>query len=122
MTILSTDPSVTDAVRHRQAIEQLIAACVVEDLLEAGYRIVAARGPTGPTPPTFATIMSQLGEADEDNLMVYDPDNYPPLPADGWVHLVYGNEGHDVISDYTANLEYCMKRANALAVTINVGS
>lgn len=33
----------------------------------------------------------------------------------GWVYLVYGNDGWDVISDYTTNLERLLRGANKLS-------
>jgi hypothetical protein len=43
-----------------------------------------------------------LMSTDEDYLMVYEPGKKERL---GWIHLVYGNDGYDVVSDYTTNLE-----------------
>lgn len=35
--------------------------------------------------------------------------------SEGWVYVVMGNDGWDVISDYTTNLEPLMSGANRLA-------
>lgn len=35
--------------------------------------------------------------------------------SEGWVYIVLGNDGWDVISDYTVNLEPLLAGANALA-------
>jgi len=39
----------------------------------------------------------------------------------GWVMCVYGNDGTDVISDYTTNLEELLSKANNLAESIEEG-
>jgi hypothetical protein len=33
----------------------------------------------------------------------------------GWVFFVYGNDGWDVVNDYTTNLEFIMQCANKIA-------
>jgi len=33
----------------------------------------------------------------------------------GWVYFVYGNDGWDVVSDYTTNLEAVLKGSGELA-------
>lgn len=61
---------------------------------------------------------------DEDYLFVYDPkqpdeDDAEDGRADankiGWIWFIYGNDGHDVVSDYTTNLEKVLQGATALA-------
>lgn len=37
----------------------------------------------------------------------------------GWVRFVYGNDGHDVISDYTTNLESVLEPINAYAESLD---
>lgn len=48
---------------------------------------------------------------DEEFLYAYDSDGKHV----GWVHLVYGNSGWDVISDNTNNLEDALIAATELA-------
>lgn len=37
------------------------------------------------------------------------------ISVHGWILLVLGNSGYDIISDYTTNLEEFLKNCNALA-------
>jgi len=54
----------------------------------------------------YAEIMAALNSTDEDQLIVRDAAGMKL----GWVYLVYGNDGYDVISDYTVSLEPIMKK------------
>ena len=58
--------------------------------------------------------MKLLGECDEDRIVVYTP----AKGRVGWLHLVYGNDGNDVIADYTTNLEPQLQAVNAYAETL----
>ena len=130
MTIVTTAYKVSAAVTKRQKVEKRIAARAVADLLNAGYVLAVAMGDEYPEATTTdkKTVMLQLGECDEDRLMVYQPDHVPPdgtcgndYPPYGWVHLVYGNDGWDVISDYTLNLEGVLASAVKMAEEISEG-
>jgi hypothetical protein len=50
---------------------------------------------------------------DEEKLLVRKTANSRTF--DGWVFFVYGNNGPDVINDYTTNLEPALVKTNALA-------
>lgn len=63
-----------------------------------------------------AKIMSALMATGEDTLHVYSGDRLV-----GWVKLVYGNDGHDVIHDYTISLENEMRGAECIADLIAEG-
>ena len=53
---------------------------------------------------------------DEDKLLFYKQEDIGTVNAlYGWVFFVYGNDGYDVVNDYTINLESVMKEANELA-------
>jgi hypothetical protein len=58
-------------------------------------------------------------ETDDDRLFVYKVDG-PKGRRDwfGWVFFVYGNDGYDVISDYTTNLESSLTATNKLAESL----
>ena len=112
------DPSVT----RRQKIESRIASRAVSALLAAGYSLSVAQGGEDEQPATTSKrkIMELLGECDEDYLFVY-----APAPSQikagwkiGWVHLVYGNDGNDVIADYTCTLESQLAAVLAYAETL----
>ena len=128
MTIVTTAYPVDASVKRRQRVEQRIASRAVSALLDAGFTLAVAQGDERPEPATRskARIMRELGECDDDRLMVYKPDNLPPLnatgnehPADGWIHFVYGNDGWDVMSDYTTSLESYIADAIKYAKTFS---
>lgn len=90
-------------VKTRQRIERLIVTAVINALLKAGFSITIENG--GDTPELTqstdrAEIISHLFLTDEEYII--------PVQSGtrfGWVYAVYGNDGWDVISDYTVNLE-----------------
>jgi hypothetical protein len=71
---------------------------------------------------SYKAIMGAIMSVDDEYIMVYEkPANYGPASKSGkrigWVRLVYGNDGPDVISDYTTNLgdgEFCDDKSKAL--------
>jgi hypothetical protein len=124
MPIVTTAYEVSPAVTRRQKVERSIVSRAVSDLLAAGYTLAVSQGDERPEPATThkATIMKQLGNCDEDRLLVYQPTRVPPAHATGrefapfgWVFLVYGNDGWDVLADFTGNLESVLAPATALA-------
>jgi len=92
------------SVKMRRMVEREIATAIVDSLLAAGFRISVDNGDDRTSPyRDQKTIMKALFYTDEDRLFVYkdcDGDNWF-----GWAYLVYGNDGWDVLSDYTVNLE-----------------
>jgi hypothetical protein len=63
-----------------------------------------------------SAIEAALFTTDEDYIYVYIDDEDPiDLRPDYWVRLVYGNDGWDVISDYSVTLEKHLSEAHALA-------
>ena len=118
MTIVTTahmhhiDPSVT----RRQKIESRIASRAVSALLKAGYWLAVCQGDEDEQPASRykRDIMRDLGECDEDRIIVYSPTK----GRIGWVHLVYGNDGNDVIADYSCNLEPQLAAVLAYAETL----
>ena len=105
------DPSVT----RRQKIESRIASRAVSALLAAGYSLAVCQGDEDEQPASRykRDIMKLLGECDEDRIMVYTD-----FKLAGWVHLVYGNDGNDVIANYSCNLEPQLQAVNAYAETL----
>lgn len=94
------------SVKMRQLVEREIATAVVDVLLTAGFNISVDNGDND-------GHEYQLGystnRADILNAMFLTDDERLYVGRDGetigWVYLVYGNDGWDVISDYTVNLE-----------------
>ena len=57
-------------------------------------------------------VMAELMNTDEDRLLARAGESIK-----GWVHFVYGNDGHDVICDMTVSLEPYLPETTALAET-----
>lgn len=98
-------------------LERRIAKQVIDDLLAAGFSLYIDHGGEGEQynvkdsaeetlDEVFACDDERLyvckGKANEHNLF-------------GWVWFVYGNDGWDVMSDWTVNLDPYLK--NALAIS-----
>lgn len=128
MTIVTTAYPVAPSVTNRQKIERAIASRAVSALLDAGFTLAVAQGDETPCAPTRSKrqVMLELGECDDDRLLVYKADNIPTPhttgrehPANGWVYFVYGNDGWDVICDYTTNLEEVLKDTTVYAESLS---
>lgn len=93
-------------VKMRQLVEKEISAAIVDALLKAGFELQINNGDSE---SRFmidrANIIKHLYLTDEDYIMVRHADNSDKTSVFGWVKLVYGNDGWDVLSDYTTNLE-----------------
>ena len=123
MTIVTTAYAVDPSVTRRQMIETRIASRAVSALLAAGYWLAVCQGDGDEQPATTSKrkIMRDLGECDEDRIIVYNPTEiYTPTKGRlGWLYLVYGNDnGETVITDYTTNLEPQLRAVNAYAETL----
>jgi hypothetical protein len=115
MTIITTAYAVAPSVTRRQKIENRIVSRAVSALLAAGYWLAVCMGDEDEQPATTIKrkIMRDLGECDEDRIIVYSDKT-----RIGWLYLVYGNAGWDVISDYTTNLEPQLIPASEYAETL----
>jgi hypothetical protein len=113
-------------VKARQRVERLIARRLILDALRAGYTLSVFDGEeiTVQQSAVACEILRALFTTDEDWLLFSRPGDppvelqpgfRPTVNAEGWVRLVYGNDGFDVISDYTTNLETVLAGANKLA-------
>ena len=109
----------------RQKIEREIVGSFVQSALAKGYRLSVSleRGYDlnemllGSR--SRRAIMKAVFDGDDAHIFVQSPDG--PLTEDGkvvsegWVYVVLGNDGYDVINDYSVNLEPLMQGANKLA-------
>jgi hypothetical protein len=104
----------------RIAIEQRIARRIIKDALASGYRIsvhdgeeyALSRSDHGPT--IFAAMFS----TDDDRLYFSTAEG----KRIGWVWLVYGNDGTDVICDCSVNKETNEILAGASALADRIGA
>jgi hypothetical protein len=95
--------SITDpAIQARIRTEQRIAEQTVDALLAAGYTLGVYDGEemTVENSNDKQAILGAMFSTDEDYLYAF-----VNASRWGWVRFVYGNDGWDVICDYTVNLE-----------------
>lgn len=94
-------------VRMRALIELEIVHALIAEATKYGYRLQVVGEPTVHTP---GQLISQLFDLDNAIVRVFDGSVLV-----GWIHLVFGNSGWDLISDYSTNLESFLKPVNDLA-------
>lgn len=100
----------TASVLARQAIEVRIAAAFIDAALWAGYKISVDNGgdEEGKQSSSKQVILEEMFQTDEDILFIYKPEAGTKQSA-SWAKFIYGNDGWDVISDYTVDLEPLMQ-------------
>lgn len=101
---------------QRIAVEAEIVEKTVDALLAAGYMlqtdIMEDARPHAPAADR-AAILAEMMDVDDEYLGAFQADDLgKPL---AWVRFVYGNDGYDVISDYTTNLESILAPINEFA-------
>jgi hypothetical protein len=113
------------SVKMRIEVEKKIIGQFVKDALTAGHKLSVSleRGYDLDEMLIASTdhdkIMEEAFAGDECHIFVHN--NEDPtvedgrLIADGWVYCVYGNDGWDVISDYTTNLEHLLQEAHKIS-------
>ena len=96
----------------RMGIEQKIIRRAVTDILGEGYKISLYDGGdfTVKRSADLNLILNATQTTDRDMLKVYEGDELI-----GTIILIYGNDGHDVIADYSLSLEEVLKGASLLA-------
>lgn len=101
------------SVKARQRVERTIARRVVLDALRLGYTLsVNNGGDDDEIPPTTEAkaVLAAMFATDDEYLKLHKDGRYV-----GWVRFIYGNDGWDVVNDYTCNLDAVMAGADALA-------
>jgi hypothetical protein len=107
-------------IAARQKIEVAIVKQIVADALKAGYTLSVDDGGEWPLALSRSTdakaVLDALINTDLDTLILERVDAATGARSEyGWVRLVYGNDGWDVINDYTLSIEDVLAGANALA-------
>lgn len=108
------------AVVKRQSIERQICEKVIDDLLAAGFFLQFDYVLDDPDTDAVEAnndpiqLKKDLMACDEERLLVFRTKDASEGCV-GWVYFVYGNDGPDVICDYTTNLEEHLAGANKLA-------
>lgn len=106
-------------------IEKKIVRRLVKDILNAGMGVRIDNGgePSEMLHPADNedAIMAELFATDEEQLYLHTIDQDEHREPQGWIKLVHGNDGTDVIGDYTTNLEQLVSGATKLAEQIERG-
>src|SRR5438093_779989 len=99
-------------VVKRRKMERAVCSALVKAGLEAGYGIGVYNGEETVirNSTSYKAIMAELFSVDEESLLFWKDGKKA-----GHVFLVYGNDGWDVICDYTTNLEHIMERPNRVS-------
>ena len=96
------------SVRHRIRIELQIARKTIRTLKAAGFALIADNGEEE-SHGSERQLIDNLFACDEAHLLVRGNGK------SGWVFFVLGNDGYDVICDYTVNLEPWLSEVNDYA-------
>ena len=106
-------------------IEREIVGKLVDDVLAAGFRISVSLERGYDTEEMLKgsrdkeKIMEEAFAGDDCHIFVHEAEGEileeGRIVSKGWVYIVLGNDGYDVISDYSVNLEELLKGSNALA-------
>ena len=86
-----------------QEMDKAIVTAVVEELLEQGFSLSLfhEEAPAFKQSTDKELILSNIHQCDEETLAAYDKAGQ----RTGWVFFVYGNDGYDVLSDYSLSIE-----------------
>jgi hypothetical protein len=100
-------------VEARQRIERRIARRTIKEAIAAGYKLGVHNGEelVIRDSTNVPKILAEMFTTDEEHLFFYNAEG----KRVGWVFFVYGNDGWDVICDYTTNLEDVMERVQVLS-------
>ena len=90
-----------NAMVRRIRAEKRMASGLIKACLKRGYSVTIDNGEDKPVirSTNYREIMTELWATDEEHVVIHDADGTPL----GWFFLVYGNDGWDLISDYSAN-------------------
>jgi len=101
-----------NTITKRQRVERKIARRLILDGLAAGYTITVDNGEEQVLRQSTKckAILDAMFSVDDERLIFHKDGEHI-----GWVWFVYGNDGWDVISDYSVSLEHIMAGANKLS-------
>lgn len=103
-------------VKQRQQMEDRIIRKFCESAIKAGYTVAIHDGEESTAPmQDVEKLMEAAFSVDEETFLVYDGDKYL-----GSVYAVYGNNGWDVIADYSMAIESLLDEALNLADELEV--
>lgn len=89
------------SLARRIEAERRMCTALVDECVDRGYVVSVSDGEEWVVKRSTdkAEIMAALFSTDEDQIVIRDM----TMERVGWFRLIYGNDGHDVVSDYTAN-------------------
>jgi hypothetical protein len=104
---------------NSQQMENAIINKTLDVLLAAGYSLEVNDGEETTTPITTdkAMLLEAMYTTDEDYLYCSKSIN-GDFVRSGYVWFVYGNDGHEVIADYTVSLEDVLAPVNAYSAEL----
>jgi hypothetical protein len=120
-----TGPVRSCHVCNRIGIEIDVVTRTVDALLAAGWALATYDGEEQrPAVPTTdrAVILAELMEVDDEFLLAYKPRQNWDLPvgkSSAFVRFVYGNDGWDVINDYSVSLDPELEAVNTYADSLS---
>jgi len=94
----------------RREMEKSIVTRVVNDAIKAGFALNVDNGGDTeelPKPSTSPSEVLAAMFATDDEKLIY----YKDGQRFGWAWFVYGNDGHDVLSDHTGNVSDALQGA-----------
>lgn len=102
--------------------EQQIARQCIADLLAAGYELTIGNGGNNfeiPWTKDGEAVFAAMFQTDEEHLYARELTTKANPVKWWWVFFVHGNDGYDVISDYSSSLEEVLTNTNALVEKLN---
>lgn len=116
ITLSETDKQIlarhSPSVRGRALIELQVVDALIKAAKDASYRLeIDASKLSLPRRVSDDTFKLALFDLDGDCIVVVDR---TPQSL-GWIRLVFGNNGWDLISDYSTNLETFLEPVQAVA-------
>ena len=110
-------------LKMRIAVEQFIAQKLCETLIIAGYALTVNDGEDDVVVKSCDawTCVKAMFSTDEDTIFAYKKNEDGNFINKGFVKLIYGNDGHDVINDYSLALEHDIRPVEQWADFIEAG-
>jgi hypothetical protein len=109
-------------IKFRQAVERHLVRQFIRDAIRLGFTLSVDDGEDGyfiERSSDPKAVLKACLQMDEDRIYVYPKGSTDRV---GWVYFVYGNEGFDVLSDYTLGIvEELLASTRALADKLENG-
>lgn len=111
-------------VRGRALIELQVVNALIKAASHAGFRLQIEDEDESPLQPAafYAGNGSYCADVDRFKAALFNGDDVTLLvfngnrpQAFGWIRLVFGNDGWDLVSDYSTNLETFLEPVQAVA-------